>query len=335
MVNMYKGALMSVLTVFLWAVSNIFLRYSLLEHGCNQFAIACSNILFSGLALIVIGGRNTNVKEIVTNYQTWVFGALQIFRNLFMLMAFVYISSTQANLLGNVEIIFSVLLAWMIFKRRPGSIDFVAMVFILFGCFILVADLPLDTAVKAVVFVVISALLNNARTIFAEVHHDNKANMSIRDRLSFTGWVLFVSAITLMIVSALLGAIVMFLPESFLNTFKFLKLLPTPMEYIAPNNLICGFINGVLIYAASMYCYLYAVSLSNSEYFMMFRSAQALFTYFVEAIAGAFALLPKLSFSSIDWFAAVTIMLSSACMVLMRTERGQMLQRMINQAFKK
>lgn len=335
MVNMYKGALVSVITVFLWALSNIFLRYSLLAHGCNQFAIACSNILFSGLALIAIGGRNTNVKEIVTNYQTWVFGALQIFRNLFMLMAFVYISSTQANLLGNVEIIFSVLLAWMIFKRRPGSIDFVAMVFILFGCFILVADLPLDTAIKAVVFVVISALLNNARTIFAEVHHDNKANMSIRDRLSFTGWVLFVSAITLMVVSALLGGIVMFLPESFLNTFKFLKLLPTPSEYIAPNNLICGFINGVLIYAASMYCYLYAVSLSNSEYFMMFRSTQALFTYFVEVIAGAFALLPKLSFSSIDWFAAITIMLSSACMVLMRTERGQMLQNMINQAFKK
>ena len=335
MVNMYKGAFFSFVTIFLWAVSNIFFRYCLLEHGCNQFAIACSNVLFSGLALIAIGGRNTDVKEIITNYQTWIFGFLQIFRNLFMLMAFVYISSTQANLLGNVEIIFSVLLAWAIFKRKPGFIDYVAMVFILFGCFILVADLPIDTAVKAVVFVVISALLNNARTIFAEVHHDNKANLSIKDRLSLTGWILFVSAITLMIVSAILGGIVSFLPESFVNTFKFLKILPSPAEYVAPNNILCGFINGICIYAASMYFYLYAVSLSNSEYFMMFRSTQAVFTYFVESIAGAFALLPALSFSAIDWFAAVTIMLSSACMVLMRTKRGQALQAMITQAFKK
>ena len=335
MVNMYKGAFFSLLTIFLWAVSNIFLRYSLLEHGCNQFAIACSNVLFSGLALIAIGSRNTNVKEIITNYQTWIFGALQIFRNLFMLMAFVYISSTQANLLGNVEIIFSVLLAWILFKRKPCSIDFVAMVFILFGCFILVADLPMDTAIKAVIFVVISALLNNIRTIFAEVHHENRANLSIRDRLSLTGWILFVSAITLMIVSAVLGAIVGLLPESFLETFKFFKLIPAPMEYIAPNNLLCGLINAVCFYAASMYFYLYAVSLSNSEYFMMFRSTQALFTYFVEVLAGAFALLPKLSFSAIDWFAAITIMLSSACMVLMRTHRGQALQKMINDAFKK
>jgi len=334
MVNMYKGAFFSLLTVFLWAVSNIFLRYGLLSYGCNQFAVACSNVLFSGLALIAIGSHKTNVKEIITNYQTWVFGALQIFRNLFMLMAFVYISSTQANLLANVEIIFSVLLAWILFKRKPGSIDYVAMVFILFGCFILVAALPLDTAVKAVIFVVISALLNNARTIFAEVHHDNKANLSVRDRLSLTGWILFVSAITLMIASAVLGAVVHILPEHVLDTFKFLKLVPEAKEYIAPNNLIFGMINGVVIYAASMYCYLYAVSLSNSEYFMMFRSTQALFTYFVEVTAGAFMLLPKLSFTATDWFAAVTIMLSSACMVLMRTKRGQNLQKMINQLFK-
>jgi len=144
-----------------------------------------------------------------------------------------------------------------------------------------------------------------------------------------------VSAITLMIVSAILGMIVLVLPESFLNTFKFFKLLPSPMEYIAPNNLICGFINAVVIYAASMYCYLYAVSLSNSEYFMMFRSTQALFTYFVEVFAGALMLLPKLTFSSIDWFAAVTIMLSSACMVLMRTKRGRKFEQTFNELIKK
>jgi len=334
MVSIYKGTFFSFLTIILWATSNIFLRYGLLELGCNQFAVACSNVLFSGLALIAIGGRNTNVKEIITNHQTWVFGALQIFRNLFMLMAFVYISSTQANLIANVEVIFSVLLAWAIFGRKPGFIDFVAMVFILFGCFILVADLPMDTAIKAIVFVMISALLNNMRTVFAELHHDNRANLSIRDRLSLTGWILFVSAITFMIVAAVLSTVVSCLPESFLETFEVFKLLPKPMEYIAPNNILCGLINGVLIYAASMYCYLYAVSLSNSEYFMMIHSSQSLFTYFAESIAAAFALLPALSFSAIDWFAAMTIMISSACMVLMRTRRGKALEELIHRAFR-
>jgi len=333
MVNMYKGAFLSLMTVFLWAVSNIFLRYCLIEHNCNQFAIACSNILFSGLALIAIGGKKTNVKEIITNYQTWVFGFLQIFRNLFMLMAFVYISATQANLLANVEIVFAVLLSWALFKRKPGSIDFVAMVFIFLGCFILIADLPLDIAVKSVVFVVISALLNNARTIFAEVHHDNKATLSVKERLSVTGWILFVSALSMMIVAAILGFAVCVLPQSVVDVLPFLKKIPAPAEYIATKNLLGGFINAVCFYAASMYCYLYAVSLSNSEYFMMFRSTQALFTYFVEAIAGMFMLLPRLSFSSTDWFAAITIMLSSACMVLMRTRRGQKLQSALNELF--
>ncbi len=334
MVNMYKGAFLSLMTVFLWAVSNIFLRYCLVEQGCNQFAIACSNVLFSGLVLITIGGKRVNVKEILTNYQTWVFGFLQIFRNLFMLMAFIYISATQANLLANVEIIFSVLLAWAIFKRKPGSIDFVAMLFILFGCFILLADLPIDIAIKSVVFVIISALLNNARTIFAEVHHDNKADLTVKERLSVTGWILFVSALTMMIVAAILSFTVYLLPQNVLEALPFLKILPAPSEYIAPNNILGGLINAVLFYAASMYCYLYAVSLSNSEYFMMFRSTQALFTYFAEAVAGMFMLLPRLSFSSTDWFAAVTIMISSACMVLMRTKRGQKLQNTLNSLFR-
>ena len=334
MTNVRKAAVLSLMTVFLWAVSNIFLRYCILEYDCNQFAIACSNILFSGLALIAIGSKNINIKEIVKNYQSWVFGALQIFRNLFMLMAFTYISSTQANLLANVEIIFSVLLAWMLFGRRPGRIDFVAMVFIFFGCFILVADLPLETAMKTMLFVVLSALLNNFRTIFAEIHDDNKIELGVKERLGTTGWILFVSAITLMIAAVILGLLVCCLPETTVESLPFLKHVPAPMEYIAPKNLLAGLVNGVFIYAASMYCYLYAVSLSNSEYFMMFRSTQALFTYFVEAFAGALGLLPILAFTSTDWFAAITIILSSACMVLMRTSKGRRLQEAIYKTLK-
>ena len=120
MVNMFKGTLFSLVTMLMWAISDTFLRYCLIKHNCNSFAMACSNVLFSGLALIVIGGKNTKIKEIITNHQTWVFGSLQIFRNLFMLMAFIYISVTQAILLANVEIIFSVLLSWALLKRKPG-----------------------------------------------------------------------------------------------------------------------------------------------------------------------------------------------------------------------
>ena len=82
MINMYKAGVLSLTTILFWAISNIFLRYCLLEHGCNQFAIACSNALFCGLAMIALGNHKMNVWKIVTNYQTWVFGSLQIFRNL-------------------------------------------------------------------------------------------------------------------------------------------------------------------------------------------------------------------------------------------------------------
>lgn len=333
MVNMYKAAVLSLTTIMCWAISNIFLRYCLLEYDCNQYAMACSNIVFCGLTMIALGGRKTDVWKIIKNYQTWVFGGLQIFRNMFMLMAFCYISSTQANLLANIEIVFSVLFAWFLFKRKPGPIDGVAMIFIVIGCFILLAGLPFDVMVKASLFVTISAFLNVLRTIIAEVYTDNKANLSVKERLSMTGWVMFVSAMTFIIAAAVLGFIVSVVPNSVIETLPFLKILPSPSEYIALNNVLSGLINGVCFYALSMYCYLYAVSLSNSEYFMMFRSTQAVFTYMVEVLVSSFTVLPFLSLTATDWTAAITIILSSACMVLMRTSRGKRLRQKVIQAF--
>lgn len=334
MANMYKAGILSLTTILFWAISNIFLRYCVLAHGCNQFAIACSNALFCGLAMIALGNHKINVWKIITNYQTWVFGSLQIFRNLFMIMAFVYVSSTQANLLANIEIVFSVLFAWFLFKRKPGEIDVMAMIFIVFGCFILLAGLPFDVMVKVSAFVALSSFLNVLRTIIAEIYDDNKATLGVKDRLSMTGWIMFVSGITFIIVAALLAFLISYIPQTFREVLPFLDMLPSPVEYVSANNILCGLINGVCFYALSIYCYLYAVSLSNSEYFMMYRSTQAIFTYVVEVLVSSFTVLPFLSLTANDWFAAVAIILSSLCMILMRLPRGQRLRKMVRDVFK-
>lgn len=333
MTHMYKAAVFSLLTILCWAVSNTFLRYGVVENSCNPFVLACINVLFSGLTMVLVGSRGFKLKTVAADYQTWVFGALQIFRNFFMIMAFVYVSATQANLLANIEIIFSIFVVWWVFKRRPGMVDFVAMFFIFAGCFILVAGLPFDVMVKVTVFVCISAFLNVLRTVFAELHKDNKPQTVIRERLSMTGWILLLSALAFIIFTVILGFVIYLLPESVYENVSFVKLIPAPEEFIAPNNLLCGMINGICFYSISMFCYWYAISLSNSEYFMMFRSTQAIFTYMVESLAGVFTVLPILTLSTNDWFAAVTIILSSACMVLMRTKRGEKLRKLMAGAF--
>lgn len=330
MTNMYKAGVLSLLTIFLWAVSNIFLRYSVLEFGCNQFAIACSNVLFSGLAMIFLGNHRTDVLKIITNYQTWVFGALQIFRNFTMIMAFVYVSSTEANLLANIEIVFSVMVAWMWFHRRPSRVDVFSMLLIFIGCAVLVMDLPIKIMAKVAAFVCASAFLNVLRTVVAEVYKDNKSQMSIKDRLSMTGWIMVVSAFTFVLVAALLGLLVSYLPPAWYNNLPFLKTLPEPSEYIALNNILCGMVNGIVFYAASMYCYLYAVSLSTSEYFMMYRSTQAVFTYIVEFTVSFFTALPFANLNVVQWFAALLVILSSACMVLMRSANADKLKIYVN-----
>ena len=114
------------------------------------------------------------------------------------------------------------------------------------------------------------------------------------------------------------------------EALPFLKMLPKPQEYIALNNILCGMINGIVFYAASMYCYLYAVSLSNSEYFMMYRSTQAVFTYVVEFTVSTFTALPFVNLNVLDWSAAILVIFSSACMVMMRSAKKDFFKNLLN-----
>ncbi len=333
MFQMYKAGLLSVGTVLLWALMNVSLRYCILEHGCDQFAIACSNAVFCGLALIAIGNYKINVWKILKNYQTWLFGLIQVLRNVCMISAFVYISSTQSNLLTNIEIVFSVLFAWIWLKRRPSGVDFFSMFFIIFGCFILVAGIPYDVMGKATMWVLAASVLSALHALFAEIHPDNRYDLTMKDRFSVTGWIMFVSGLAFILFFALLSLIANFLPEHIVAQTFILQHLPKPSVYFAWNNLIGGFVTGVFFYAISMYFYLYAVSISTSEYFMMYRSTQAVFTYIVEIGFSVFTALPFLELNLNDWFAAVTIILSSLCMILMRTPRGEKLRRVVARLF--
>ena len=304
MFQMYKAGLLSVGTVLLWALMNVSLRYCVLDYGCNQFAIACSNAVFCGLALIAIGNYKIDVWKILKNYQTWLFGLIQVLRNVCMISAFVYISSTQANLLTNVEIVFSVLFAWFFLKRRPSGVDLVAMLFIILGCFILTAGIPYEVMGIAVMWVMAASVLSALHALLAEIHPDNRGDLSMKDRFSVTGWIMFVSGLAFVIFFTLLSFVASFLPEDMIKHTYILQYLPSAVEYFSWNNLIGGFVTGVFFYALSMYFYLYAVSISTSEYFMMYRSTQAVFTYAVEIAFSAFAALPWLALNLSACFAA-------------------------------
>ena len=172
--------------------------------------------------------------------------------------------------------------------------------------------------------------MNVLRTLLAEIHKSNKSQASLRERLSATGWVLLLSAVVLVLATIALGYALQMLPENVLYTLNRLIVIPQPSEFWAVNNLLCGMVNGVCFYAISMFCYWYAVSLSNSEYFMMYRSLQAVFTYVVEASFAAVTVLPAVHLNPAAWFAATTIILSSFSMILMRSRRGRDLLQTLN-----
>lgn len=327
-----KAGFLSIVVIFLWALLNVSLRYLVLEYNCHPVALACSNALFCALALIAFGSRKVDVAHIIYTPHTWIFGTSQLLKNICMIYAFTYISSTEANLLTNIEIVFSVLLAWFIRQRRPNFIDAVSMVLIFLGCMILVAGLPAGVMLLATFWVFCGSFLTSLRTVAAEVHPDNKKELQPRVRSAVTGYIMLLSSIVLALVFISLSLAASASPSSIVEHSALLQSLPSPSQFVSIPNILGGFILGTLVYSVSMYCYFYAVGISTSEYFMMFRSAQAVFTYAVEIVFAAFTALPMVKLSMTDWFAAATIIFCSMSMILMRSKRGKAFRRILNKA---
>lgn len=332
MTHLRKASILSVGTIFFWAILNVSLRYMVIEYNCHPVVIACSNAFFCALALLAIGKHNVGVKKIFKNFNTWFFGITQLLKNICMIYAFVYISSTEANLLTNIEIVFSVLLAWVFMKRKPNALDIFAMILIFCGCMILVAGLPMKVMLLATFWVFSASFLTSLRTVAAELHSENKKGLSLKERCSVTGWILLISAVVLVVFFACLSVAAGFLPQEIITQSTLFKELPTPMQFIALPNILGGLIVGAGIYAISMYFYFYAVSISNSEYFMLFRSGQAVFTYGIEMLFAMFTALPMVYLSATDWFAAFTIIFCSLSMIMMRSSRGKAFSRLLNKS---
>lgn len=194
MTNIQKAGILSLITIFLWALLNVTVRYFVIEYNSHPLAIACTNSLFCAFALLLIGKR-INPLPILKDINTWLLGFSQIFKNVCMIYAFVYISSTEANLLTNVEIILSVLLTWAVFKRRPSFVDFSAITFILFGCLIILANLPSNVRFLAAFWVLAASIFTSLRSILVERHPQNKKDLSIRSRCAVTGWIMLSTSV--------------------------------------------------------------------------------------------------------------------------------------------
>ncbi len=323
MTNFQKAGVLSLVSICLWAILNVTVRYFVVEYQCHPIAIACSNSLSCALVLILIGKRNFEFGKILKNLNTWFFGITQLLKNICLIYAFIYISSTQVNLLTNIEIVMSMLLTWVILGRKPNKIDFVAIAIITLGCLIIIAGFPEKTMLIAAFWVLTGSALTSLRAIFTEIHTENKKELTTRERCSVAGYILLISGLLFVAFFVLLSLLGLMLPNDIVTGNIILNNLPKLNEFIYLPTLWGGLLTGALVYSASMYFYFYAISLSNSEYFMMFRSTQAFFTYGVEYVVASLTALPMVYLSITDWFAAITIIFCSFSMIILRGRHGR------------
>ncbi len=318
MTSMRRAGFLSLMTITFWAMTNVILKYFVEEHQITTTVTVCEMLFITGIVLLSIAGKGENSLKTILSARSWLYGIFQILKNLTMVAAFFFVAATEANLIINIEIIISILLSWALLHRKPLKSDYVSITLILFGIITIIAHLDSSVRVPAALLLFFSGFCTSIRTIIAEIHPENKAQMTIKDRCRVTGFVIIVTSITFIAVLMALSFIVQYLPQEIQSSAIIVKTIPSKAEFLYSYNLIAATVVGIFVFAPSMYFYFYAAKVAQNEVFMMFRSFQALIVFGLEYL---FSIHTNLSISDIstqDMLAGAIIIFGALSMIVSR-----------------
>ena len=312
-----KGIFLSFITVFLWALYDVCIRFIMHSWDIDPMVFVSFTNLFGALVLLVIAGPGRLSAETLKSPHTWTFSSLYLLRDILYVFILALISATEANFILRLTIVFSLLIAWASFGRKPSKHDLIGNLFVLGGvCYI---ALSLDESIRAlaIFLLIVMSIVHTLVTVISERHPTSNKAESIKDRCRVTGYVLLATSfvfLSLLLGGALAGSSMV---ESTSNA-QLLMLLPDLSSFIDPATILSATVIGLSLVAVSNYFYFYATKLAKSETFLMVTALLPVFTFGLEFLASLFGWLDLTSLSQSDLVAGLVITLAAVYMIVMR-----------------
>ena len=310
-----KGLLLSLITVFLWAIYDVCVRFIIISWQVDPLVFVSLTNLFGALTLLVIAGPGRLSAETLKSYHTWSFSSLYLIRDILYIFILGLISATEANFLLRSTIILSLLISWGAFNRKPSKHDLIGSLAICFGIFVISLDLPENIRILALFLVGLMSIVHTLVTFISEIHPtSNKAN-TIKDRCRVTGYVLLVTSL-IFITVLYLGSSAK--EASSASGMPMLNWLPDSKDFVQRHMVLSATLIGITLVAVSNYFYFYATRIAKSEVFLIVTALLPIFTFVLEFLAGSFNLLNVSSITSQDMIAGSIIVGAAMYMIYMR-----------------
>ncbi|WP_417824992.1 EamA family transporter [Thalassospira lucentensis] len=283
-------------TTLFWAMLLVCNRIALTSFDIDPYAMTCWQLVFGGLALVLLApGRRIPWRQFTLPIN-WAYGFLRVMTGVTWTMALLYISAPESGILSQTGMPLAALAATFIFGRVPGHSEWLGHATLIAGAVWLAWHLPGGFSNPAVLLMLASEVTAIASSVLAELHPDNQ----IKDawaHLRFTGVLLLITASIFLIFPPLIGLI-----------------SPVPLPYTSMDGffgtetLLAGLLIGALFRGPAMVLSLRSIKTAGIEKYILSTSILPFILLGLEMIAANFDLTPPPTHDSVFWISSLLIM---------------------------
>ena len=284
-------------TTTIWALMLVCNRIALTSFAVDAYAMTCWQLVFGGMALILIAPGRRIPWQQFTLPINWIYGFLRVLTGVSWTAALLYISAPQSGILSQTGMPLAAIAATFVFGRTPGRSEWFGHAIVIAGTLWLTLHLPGGFSNPAVLLMLASEFTAIASSVVAELHPHNQ----IKDawaHLRFTGVLLLITASLFLIAPPLI---------------EFISPVPIPYistaELFGKETLLAGLLIGILFRGPAMVMTLRSIKTAGVEKYILSTSILPFVLLGLEMLAAKFDLTPPPVHDSVFWISSLLVMI--------------------------
>ncbi len=250
--------------LYVWCIGALSIVYLIArQQGAHVTAFITLSMLFSGLALVLLTGRDRAARTIALEPLSWVVGGAYLAMEVSYFLLIATVPPAEASVLIRMSVPVSLVIGATLLGRpsRPMRWAGAALITATIAALV-VLDLDLTTQWPGVAFGLAAAVFVNVRSFASEFHPQNRAAKSVLDKLRVTGVLVLVTAL------ALVGAILVGWSAQGVGAPIPEALLPPPSAFMHPPTLLLALLVGGALFTAMSYLQFSSVVAIGTESFL-------------------------------------------------------------------
>jgi drug/metabolite transporter (DMT)-like permease len=261
--------------------------------GCHVAVFILYSLLVSAVALMAITGLGSNARAVIGAWQSWVVGLSNIVMETAYVLLLAYLPPAEGSLLIRLSIPLSMVIGLVWLKRRPSALSWfgaVVVITTIAGTFAALLPTLAPTAVPLILaYCATCAIAVNVRGFTSEFHPQNRAAITVFDKMQVTG---LVTLVTCSATAAAIGIAIALVQAGLLPASP---LIPTIEQLRHGPTIALALVAGGAVFTAMTYLSFSAVVKIRTENFIASSAFMPLAAFLVQwpaAHAGLITLPP-------------------------------------------